>query len=133
MSGCLLATKMILHVGWHFICALFDGTYNTLTVSSPGSKAFLSPNRKCLGYDTKLHIIARLHIWWSGKFDLRLSCHYSQVHSSCSGPIYASTWSAQKLFVFDRIVQKSNKNLLQKQHKNANINVQWRRFLKPWA
>ena len=38
-------------------------------------------DKKCLEYDTKLHLIVRLQFRRSGECSIRFHCHYSQVHS----------------------------------------------------
>ena len=47
---------------------------------------------KCLGYVTKLYLIARLQSWSFEECRVTFLCHYSQVHSDpeCWDPIYES-------------------------------------------
>ena len=66
----------------------FSGAQNMLTV--PSYRSVRHPLKGvCPGYDTKLHLMARLLFWISRNCGVFLHCHYSQVHPdhTCYDPI----------------------------------------------
>ena len=40
-----------------------------------------TPQKRCPGYDSKLHLMVRLYFWSSGECGVPFHCHYSQVYS----------------------------------------------------
>ena len=65
--------KSALLAGWG-ICRLYS-----LQIGKSPPPAL--PKKGCLRYDTKLHLILRVHFWSFGVCRVLLHFHYSQVHS----------------------------------------------------
>ena len=50
-------------------------------VFSAGLNICKTPSKRvCLGYNTKLHLMVRLHFQRSEKWGELFHCHYSQIH-----------------------------------------------------
>ena len=82
------------------------------------------PHKKeCLGYDTKLHLMLRLHFWRSGEFGLPNNCYYSHIHSD---PDWydGSNRSVWKISNMNTLYYITVQKILKKQpHKKCKYNL----------